>query len=428
MQKKEFRMIEFIKSIVIMGGVVLFLFQSLPTQAEEMEWQLGEGVEKVIETRYRFSEDDDWRPMKLIYQWPKYQDAKDKEYADKMPEYTDKFSGGKKFKAADDMEEFSLGDNYNEFDKVELGPEVYDRWNRPGLPYPWELTKEEREQIEPIELYHRSYDLSVKEIYAMSWDPCFGGIIVDRKGRVKRKIGKQYQKLHKYYAIMGQPEIKYKSIFLLDQPSDVRGLGNLQIAYMDESKSDDYFLYFPSLRKVRRMSESSKQDSMFGMTLMVEDFYPKAPLHTYRILRTETFKSPGEDVFGFKEDFLKTCVNGIGRECWVLEVIPKRKWYFARRLMWIDKENFILYYSEKYDSKGRLLITMRHAPNLAVRTGNTGGAKDIYLSNFFHGAHNVQRNHRSMFAFYGCNWDAEYHKDDTILSAGHLLRGYYRMK
>jgi len=421
----------FLQRISLLAGIVLltaFLMCPVIEASEDMEWQLGEGVEKVTESRYRYSNEHPWKTMKLVYQWPKYKNKKDDEYRAKAKEYHDAFSGGKEFKVSDDMAEFSLGYNYNEFDTVELGPEIYDRWNRPGLPYPWELTKEEREQLEPIEIVHRSYDLAVKEIYAMSWDPCFGIVIVDRKGRVRKKIGKQFQKLHKYYALLGQPDIKYKSIFLLDQPEDVRGMGNLQIAYMDESKSDDYFLYLPSLRKVRRMSESSKQDSMFGTTLMVEDFYPKANLHTYKILKTEVFKSPGETVFGFKKNFLQTCVNGIGRECWVVEVTPKKKWYFAKRLMWIDKENFILYYSEKYDSKGRLLITMRHAPNLAVRTCNSGGARDIYLSNFFHGTHNVQRNHRSMFAFFGCEWDGKHHEDESILSTGQLLRGYQRMR
>ncbi len=321
------------------------LFLPIFSWAEEvkMEWQAGEGVEKVLETRYRYSAEDPWRQMKLIYQWPQWQSAKDDEYRRKQKPYRDLFLGGRTYKVADDMAEFCLGYNGNEFDTIELGTDVYGRWNRPGLPYPWELTKQEREQLEPIDIVHRSYDLSVKAIYALSWEPCFGAIIVDRKGQVKIKAGKQYQKLQKYYAMLGHPEIKYKSVFLLDQPSDVRGLGNLQIAYADESKSDDFFMYLPSLRKVRRMSESSKQDSMFGTTLILEDFYPKAPLHTYKILKTEVFKSPGKQVFGFNWEFLKTCVNGIGRECWVVEVTPKQNWVYAKKIMWIDKENFLLY-------------------------------------------------------------------------------------
>ncbi len=69
---------------------------------------------------------------------------------------------------------------------------------------------------------------------------------------------------------------------------------------------------------------------------------------------------------------------------------------------------------------------MRHAPDLAIRTENTKGAKDIYLSNYFHGTHNVQTNHRSMFAFYGTEWDGKHLEDDTMLSTDQLLRGYYR--
>jgi len=440
MKRNKFKMIKMFLSIIVIVGIISFLLQPIFSQAEErktshakeqkitllkkkeMVYQLGEGVEKVIKTRYRYSKDHPWKEMELIYQWPKWEECED------WKEYTDMFSGGPEIKIADDIPEFSLGYGYNQFDKVELGPEIYGRWNRPGLPFPWELTKEERKKLEAIDISYRQYYLYFKQIYAMSWDPCFGFIIIDRKGHVRRKLGKQYQKLHKYYAFLGHPEINFKSIFLVDEPEDVRGLGTLNITYMDEEKSDDMFLYLTTLRKVRRMSEASKQDSFLGTTHHYDDFFPKVKMYNHKIVRTEVFKSPGEHVFGYKEDFLKTCVNGIGRECWVIEWIPKKKWYFSKKLIWVDKENFIPYYEEKYDSKGKLLSTHRIAPNLPCRSPHFKGAKDIYTNCFFFGEHNVQINHRTMCAFYATEYDADYHKDDTIMSTEHLVRGYYRIR
>ena len=39
----------------------------------------------------------------------------------------------------------------------EIGPNIYDRWTQPGLPYPWEKPVEERVKHDGREVHDRSY-------------------------------------------------------------------------------------------------------------------------------------------------------------------------------------------------------------------------------------------------------------------------------
>ncbi|MGH7822850.1 MAG: DUF1329 domain-containing protein, partial [Candidatus Binatia bacterium] len=53
----------------------------------------------------------------------------------------------------------------------------------------------------------------------------------------------------------------------LDDPQDLRGAGVLNFRYTPADVADDTYMYFPSLRKIRRLSIANRSDSFWGLDI-----------------------------------------------------------------------------------------------------------------------------------------------------------------
>ncbi|MDD5618143.1 MAG: outer membrane lipoprotein-sorting protein [Candidatus Omnitrophica bacterium] len=140
--------------------------------------------------------------------------------------------------------------------------------------------------------------------------------------------------------------IAYKDFTLFTAPTQVKGLGNLSWTYLDPKKQQDVWLWLPSLKKVRKISASAADDSFLGCDFTVEDI-------STRRFSDETYKMVKEENFsGYTSNFSKKTYYK-GTPCYVIEATPKRaNWYYAKRLVWIDKQYGTNIYEEKYDAKG----------------------------------------------------------------------------
>jgi len=141
--------------------------------------------------------------------------------------------------------------------------------------------------------------------------------------------------------------IAYKDLTVFTGPTQVKGLANLSWTYLDPQKQQDVWLWLPSLKKVRKISASQADDSFLGADFTIEDITTRRfGDETYRLVKEENFT-------GFTSDFSKKTYYK-DTPCYVIEAAPKRaNWYYAKRLVWIDKQYGTNIYEEKYDSKGQ---------------------------------------------------------------------------
>ncbi len=160
--------------------------------------------------------------------------------------------------------------------------------------------------------------------------------------------------------VLEVPEDGDKSLFVFDEPRDVRGTALLIHAHRESA--DDQWLYLPALKRVKRISSSNRSGSFMGSEFAYEDLTPQAvEKFTYRYLRDE----PCGDL-----------------TCTVSERVPvDRKSGYSRQVVWRDKEELRTWKVEYYDRKDSHLKTL------------TLGNYEQYLERFWRAGEMTMENH-----------------------------------
>jgi len=144
----------------------------------------------------------------------------------------------------------------------------------------------------------------------------------------------------------------YKDMVVFTDPGSVKGLAILTWTYIDPKKEQDAWLWLPSLRKIRRISQSQADDSFLGSDFTTEEI-------TIRRWEDETYEIVGEEKFkGYQCEFDgKTYYEGL--DCYIVEAKPKGKdWYYSKRIVWVDKNTGANIFDEIYDPAGRKARTI----------------------------------------------------------------------
>jgi outer membrane lipoprotein-sorting protein len=130
-----------------------------------------------------------------------------------------------------------------------------------------------------------------------------------------------------------------KTIMYFEKPADVKGTGFLSYEYDEPSKEDDRWLYLPALKKVRRISGSSKNDYFMGTDFTYDDMGDRSvDEDTHQLLREEALE---------------------GHSCWVVESVAKDKSYmYSKKIGWVRKDSLIATKVEFYDRRGTLIKTL----------------------------------------------------------------------
>ncbi len=130
-----------------------------------------------------------------------------------------------------------------------------------------------------------------------------------------------------------------KTVLAFTQPKDVSGVSYLMFDYDEAGKDTDSWLYMPAMKKVRRISGSSKGDDFMGTDFTYEDMEgTDLEKYTYNLL--------GEENVG-------------SEPCWKVECISKdtdKK--NPRRIVWFSKNSYVTYKAELYDRQDKLQRTL----------------------------------------------------------------------
>ncbi len=147
------------------------------------------------------------------------------------------------------------------------------------------------------------------------------------------------------------------------EPFDLKGVGFTYNRYLDPSRQDDSWLYFPLLRRVRRLSSAQRSDALFGQDTDIDSYGGYAGniawmnwklLGTKRILAPlHTRNFPGlwaRDGVDFMFDDTWEM-----RDVYVIEGRSKLPGYaYSKRIIYLDRESLVIPYTELYDQDGQL--------------------------------------------------------------------------
>ncbi len=157
-------------------------------------------------------------------------------------------------------------------------------------------------------------------------------LLRDRRGRETRR-----QMRLKVLEVEGDGD---KSLFVFDQPRDVRGTALLNHSHINTD--DDQWLYLPALKRVKRINSSSRSGAFMGSEFTYEDMStPEVEEFTFKYLRDERC---GE------------------LTCTVTEQVPlDEKSGYSRKVIWQDTEDLRTWKVELYDRRASHLKTLTFA-------------------------------------------------------------------
>jgi hypothetical protein len=157
-------------------------------------------------------------------------------------------------------------------------------------------------------------------------------------------------------------------VFQFTAPRDLAGLTQVALYYMQRDKPDNLLLYLPSMRRIRKMSATDSQDPIGGTDSIYDDnegfFHKLSPTiypYKFEVIAEREYLMPAPTIDGAEYIMSPAKGGGAGnvrmerRPIIVVQLTQLNPNYvYSKRVIYFDKETFLLYNSENYDRKGRL--------------------------------------------------------------------------
>jgi len=180
-----------------------------------------------------------------------------------------------------------------------------------------------------------------------------------------------------------------KYFMYFHKPVDVKD--TTFMVYKYPNKDDDRWLFIPAINLVKQIAANDKYSSFVGSDFTYEDV---------------SGRKPDEDTHALlREDKLE------GRNCFVIESIPKGSSEYTKRISWIDEANFLPLKEEFYDKQNELYRQFE-----AQETKDINGILTVTKRVM----KNIKTGHRTEVVFQ----DIEYNLgiEDSIFSERYLRR------
>jgi len=192
-----------------------------------------------------------------------------------------------------------------------------------------------------------------------------------------------------------QEGIRYRELqYPLIEPFDLKGGGWNYIRYADVGRSDDGWLYYPVTRRVRRISTAQRSQGFFGQDMDLDSTtgYAGNPAWMqWRLVGQKTMlASMHSDHIPVK--WQAAPADFAADEPWEprdVFVIEGRsllaEYAFARRVVYVDKESWLIAYSEIYDNQGKLWKALHQTWGFGDKVRPDAGGKtfeEFYLPGY----------------------------------------------
>jgi len=247
-----------------------------------------------------------------------------------------------------------------------LGATTLSAGVNPDLPYPTDKSKMTGEDI-MNNVYYVNHFFAFKNYSIEKVKKTITVIVKKSKGKkpltetVERYLNNEYSD--------GAVRSKDLAIF---RSGKLKGNGMLITDYVDDSKSQEYLLWLPALRKIRRFAQPAHDDAWGGTDWTFGDVTLRKPMHeTHELLGKEKFDyTIGAIVLadGEKTKYTKNLPAPTdryrGREVFKVKSTTKFKsWWYDYRINYVDTETFADYRSDYYkDGKMIKFIDRDWAP------------------------------------------------------------------
>jgi len=152
-------------------------------------------------------------------------------------------------------------------------------------------------------------------------------------------------------------------------PRDQFGAAVVQLNYLEPDRFDNWMIYVPVLRRIRKLSQTDTQDPAMGQDLIFDDIdmfnqkmTPDRFPYTYEVIEEREYLTFAHSIDGkgyLSSETFELCDHAFERRpMYVVKLTQQDDSYvYSYRIFYIDKETFIIHYVENYDQKGRLYRT-----------------------------------------------------------------------
>jgi hypothetical protein len=153
-----------------------------------------------------------------------------------------------------------------------------------------------------------------------------------------------------------------QGLYPILEPFDLKGVGALGNRYIDSGKQDDSWLYLPSLRRVRRLSTAQRSDALFGQDTDVDSYYGYAghiAWMDWKFLGEQDLIASfhGQHYPAKWHEKVDWAFDDVWekRRVYAIEGVSKLPQYaYSKRVIFIDKEGWIIPFTDIYDRSGEL--------------------------------------------------------------------------
>jgi hypothetical protein len=155
---------------------------------------------------------------------------------------------------------------------------------------------------------------------------------------------------------------RQEGLYPILEPFDLKGVGALGYRYIDPARHDDSWLYLPAMRRVRRLSTAQRSDALFGQDTDVDSYGGYAghiawmewkflgEREIIAAMHTRHFPVKWHDTVAWAFDDVWE-----KRQVYVVEGVSKLPQYaYSKRILYIDKQSWLIPFSDIYDHAGEL--------------------------------------------------------------------------
>jgi len=255
--------------------------------------------------------------------------------------------------------------------QVKLAPDKRSMENYvAGIPFPTVTTDDPDVAIKVVFNFEARTAVDDLDLRKSSCDTCQ---LTDDGVRVEKHYLSDHLRRLFYVGRLHQPPMptwqtqegfRYREMVAgLLEPFDLRGAGYTYARYLDPNRQDDSWVYYPSSRRVRRLSTAQRSEGVFGTDIDLDSFagYAGNPAWaTWEYLGTKTVLA-SLHARSIPVRFLPAPADFFPDDVWEprdVHIIVGTPRFggssFSRRVLYIDKESLLIPYAEIYDRHGGL--------------------------------------------------------------------------
>jgi len=216
-------------------------------------------------------------------------------------------------------------------------------------------------------------------VYYVNHFFAFKNYSIVKKGRtittiVKKSAGKKAltETVERYLNndFSSDPRIKSKDLAIF-RAGKLRGTGMLITDYKDDAKSQEYLLWLPALRKVRRFAQPAHDESWGGTDFTFGDVTLRKPMHEkHSLMGTQKFGMSVKSIVIPKAEQTSSTKNlpagtneFAGREVYKVKSTTKFSgWWYDYRITYVDTKTFADYHTEYYKGGKKIKILDKNWP------------------------------------------------------------------